>query len=68
MAHKNPQKRRKYDAAFKQEVLQMITSGRSVPDVARSLGIGENIIYRWRQKALGLGEAAACGSSTTPRR
>lgn len=44
----------------------MITSGRSVPDVARSLGIGENIIYRWRQKALGLGEAAACGSSTTP--
>lgn len=31
----------------------MIASGRSVPDVARSLGIGENIIYRWRQKALG---------------
>lgn len=52
MAHKNPQKRRKYDAAFKQEVLKIIASGRSVPDVARSLGIGENIIYRWRQKAI----------------
>lgn len=54
MAHKTPQKnRRKYDAAFKQEVIQMIANGRSVPEVARSLGIGENIIYRWRQKALG---------------
>ena len=53
MAHKNPPKnRRKYDAAFKQEVIQMIANGRSVPDVARSLGIGENIIYRWRKKAL----------------
>lgn len=54
MAHKNQSKsRRKYDASFKAEVIQMIANGRSVPDVARSLGIGENIIYRWRQKALG---------------
>ena len=53
MAHKNPQKsRRKYDASFKAEVIQMIANGRSVPEVARSLGIGENIIYRWRHKAL----------------
>ena len=42
MAHKTPQKnRRKYDAAFKQEVIQMIANGRSVPEVARSLGIGD---------------------------
>jgi transposase len=54
MAHKNQSKsRRKYDAAFKSEVIQMIAHGRSVPEIARSLGIGENIIYRWRQKALG---------------
>ena len=30
----------------------MIAAGRPVPEIARSLGIGENIIYRWRKKAL----------------
>lgn len=30
----------------------MIASGRPVPEIARSLGIGENIIYRWRNKAI----------------
>ena len=42
--------RRKYDAAFKEEVLQMVLNGRPVSEVARSLGIGENIIYRWRSR------------------
>lgn len=66
MQNKNPQtSRRKYDASFKAEVIEMIANGRSVPEVARSLGIGENIIYRWRQKALGLNGAVA-GSGTTP--
>jgi transposase len=60
MQHKSPQKsRRKYDASFKQEVVNMIASGRSVPDIARSLSIGENIIYRWRREALGSSEAAS---------
>ncbi len=44
-------KRRKYDATFKQEVLQMIVNGRSVKSVAESLGIGENLIYRWESRA-----------------
>lgn len=44
--------RRKYDASFKQEVLNMIAGGRSVPKIALSLGIGENLIYRWRKQAL----------------
>lgn len=44
-------KHRKYDAAFKQEVLQMIVNGRSVKSVAESLGIGENLIYRWKSRA-----------------
>lgn len=39
--------RRKYDADFKKEVVRMIESGRSVPDVAQSLGIGTNLIYYW---------------------
>ena len=54
MQNKNAQKnRRKYDASFKQEVVNMIASGRPVPEIARSLGIGENVIYRWRKQALG---------------
>jgi transposase len=40
--------RRKYDAAFKQEVLQMIYNGRQVKDISQSPGIGENLIYRWK--------------------
>src|SRR3954452_25191175 len=44
-------KRRKYDASFKQEVLQMVLNGRPVSEVAQSLGIGENIIYRWKSPA-----------------
>lgn len=53
MENKSAQKsRRKYDASFKQEVIKMLSNGRSVPDVAGSLGIGENIIYRWRKQAL----------------
>lgn len=31
----------------------MIAAGRPVPEIARSLGIGENLIYRWRREALG---------------
>lgn len=41
---------RKYDAEFKQQVLQMIGKDRPVRAVAESLGIGENVIYRWRSR------------------
>src|SRR4051812_14081640 len=44
-------KRRKYDTSFKQEVLQMVLNGRPVSEVAQSLGIGENILYRWKSSA-----------------
>lgn len=54
MQNKNTQKhRRKYDATFKQEVVSMIAAGRPVSEIARSLGIGENVIYRWRKNAIG---------------
>jgi transposase len=43
--------RRKYDADFKKEVLRMIELGRSVPDVAQSLGIGTNLIYQWIKRS-----------------
>ena len=68
MQNKNAQKpRRKYDASFKQEVVSLIASGRPVPEIARSLGIGENIIYRWRKKALeGKEIAVDPAESSTP--
>lgn len=68
MQNKNAQKpRRKYDASFKAEVVSMIASGRPVPEIARSLGIGENIIYRWRKKALeGPQAAREAPESSTP--
>ncbi|WP_247237914.1 transposase [Telluribacter sp. SYSU D00476] len=60
MQHKKSQKsRRKYDVSFKQEVVSIIAAGRSVADIAHSLDIGENIIYRWRRQALGLTNVAS---------
>jgi transposase len=43
-------KRRKYDAAFKAEVLRMVDSGQSVSYTAEALGISEALIYCWKNK------------------
>jgi transposase len=51
---KTSKKRRKYDADFKAEVLKMIDNGQSATQISQKLGLGENLIYRWkkeRQKA-----------------
>jgi transposase len=56
------QQRRKYDADFKQQVLQMISNGRGVKEVAESLGIGENLIYKWRSRQ---GNSGAVGREDT---
>ena len=45
-------KRRKFDSAFKMEALKMINTGRSVSEVARALGVGENLLYNWRAETL----------------
>lgn len=67
MQNKNSQKsRRKYDVSFKHEVVSMIATGCSVPEIARSLGIGENIIYRWRRQALGSSDATPQAQTTAP--
>jgi transposase len=51
MNSKNPpKKRRKYDEDFKAEVLKMIENGQSISAVSQSLGIGENLLYRWKNK------------------
>ena len=59
-------KRRKYDASFKEEVLQMISNGRPVSEVARSLGIGENIIYRWRSRGSSPGQLNTVDKENSP--
>lgn len=44
-------KRRKYDEEFKKRAVRIsYTSERPVTEVAESLGITTNMIYRWRQK------------------
>lgn len=42
--------RRKYDSDFKQEVLKMVETGRSVSDISRSLGISDQLIYQWKRR------------------
>lgn len=48
---KATRKRRSYDAEFKANILKMHSDGRSVPSLAESFGINENLIYRWRNDA-----------------
>ena len=53
------QKRRKYDADFKAEVLKMVESGQSIPELSKNLGISESIIYRWQYKSKPTSKGAA---------
>ena len=56
--------RRKYDSEFKEEVLKMISNGRPVREISESLGVGENLIYRW--KSLNSGTAGLLAPSAGP--
>jgi len=42
--------RRKYDRQFKEEAVRLVTEGRQVTDVARSLGIHENLLHTCIEK------------------
>ncbi len=41
--------RRQYDKQFKQEAVRL-TAGKSVPEVARDLGIKAKLLYQWRRQ------------------
>ena len=41
--------RRKYDEDFKRSALKMIDNGQTVRSVAESLGVGENLLHKWKQ-------------------
>ncbi len=47
----NDQPRRKYDDEFKRDALRMIANGQAVRSVAQNLGIGENLLHKWKQAA-----------------
>jgi transposase len=43
--------RRKYDSDFKRNAVQLTEEpGRTVAEVAEKLGIGKDLIYRWRRE------------------
>lgn len=42
--------RRGYPAEFRQRVLNLISAGRRVGDVARDLGISDQTVYTWRRQ------------------
>jgi transposase len=55
--------RRKYDSEFKREALAHIeSSGKSVSEVAVSLGIERELLYRWRMQARKRGDVAFPGN------
>ena len=42
--------RRGYSAEFRRRVVDLVAAGRKVADVARDLGISNQIIYVWRRQ------------------
>jgi transposase-like protein len=41
-----------YPPQFRRRALELVASGRTVRDVAASLGIAESALHRWRQRDL----------------
>ncbi len=57
------QKRRQFDRAFKVEAVRLVTEDdRPVAAVARDLGIGENLLHRWKQQFTNDQESAFVGT------
>ncbi len=56
-------KRRQFDRAFKIEAVRLVTEeSRPVAAVARDLGIGENLLHRWKQQFVNQQEQAFVGT------
>ena len=49
-------KRRKYSEEFKREAVQLTRQpGASVSQIARDIGVGSNLLFRWRRQLEGEG-------------
>ena len=55
------QVKRRFDKAFKVSAVKMVEDGQKPAEVARSLGIHENLIYAWKRKYMNDGEKAFVG-------
>jgi transposase len=45
--------RQRYTAEFKAQAVELISTGKPVPQIAEELCIGSNLLYKWRQDAQG---------------
>ena len=41
--------RRRFTPEFKTQVVELLSTGKPVSEVAREFGIGTNVLYRWKQ-------------------
>ena len=53
LGKKSLKPRRKYDAEFKKDVLKMASTGRSVQEIATSLGINVGLVHKWKAEHAG---------------
>ena len=60
-----PDRRRKYDAAFRAEALRLAAQSRSTQAAARALNIDPKRLYQW-QKAAQMPVVAALGAELDP--
>jgi transposase len=54
--------RKRYSSDFKAQALELVSLGKTVPQVAQELGIGTSILYRWVQPQ---GQSAQLGSAAS---
>ena len=57
--------KRKYDADFKRNAVQKVLDGQPAASVARELGIGENLIYKWKKAILQNGNGKQSAAELT---
>jgi transposase len=54
--------KRKYDADFKRNAVQKVLDGQPAASVARELGIGDNLIHKWKKAILQNGNGTQNGA------
>lgn len=74
----NQKPRKRYTPEFKSQAIELLGTGKSVPQVAEDLCISSSILYRWKQDAHGtqlgsegtraVGEGAAADELRAVRR
>ena len=61
-------KRRKFTTEFKKEAARMLLiEGQSTKDVSQQLGVGENLLYRWKQEHLDELESSKSVGAQSPK-